>query len=136
MAYSNINRDKGQVEKLKMLKNLGIWIVSLIVIYSSLTNIWQQGKTLQDANSRNLNLESELNKVLMQNKILVKQIEYASRSAYTERKSREYLGLGGPNDYWLKMPTDIPEPDLIQEIRVDTEVPMIIKWWNLFTHLR
>ncbi len=133
MAYSNINRDKEQVGWANWAKNAGLVGFMLIIIWSSVANMWQQWATLNEARARNLKLNEEATKLIAQNKILEKQIEYATSSAYINQKTREYLGLGSQNDYWLKLPKDIDNSDIKPEFNEVAEVPIIWQWWNLFT---
>ena len=133
MAYSNINRDKEQAGWANLVKNAGLVGFMLIIIWSSVTNLGQQWITLNEARARNLKLNQEATKLIAQNKILEKQIEYATSSAYINQKTREYLGLGGPNDYWLKLPKDQDNSSIKPEFNEMTEVPIIWQWWNLFT---
>lgn len=121
---------------MEKIKNPAIVGFMIIVIFSSISNIWQQWQTLNDARMRNLKLGKEIEEIQVQNRSLVKQIEYATGSAYTQRKMREYLGLGGTNDYWIKLPDDQSNLAVRPEVNEINEIPTIIKWWNLFAHLR
>lgn len=134
MAYSNTNKDKGQVSKAMLVKKTLLGAFLLIILLSSGSNIWSQWQTLKNAEIRNKKLESELADVTKLNKMLEMQIEYATSSAYKMRKSREYLGLGGPNDYWIKMPNNMDNMNITQEVTETNFVPIIRQWWNLFTN--
>ena len=132
MAYSNINRDKEQAGWANLVKNSGLAGFMLVIMYSSVSNIWRQWLTVRNAQSRNAVLKTEIETIKARNRILEKQIEYATSSAYINQKTREYLGLGGPNDYWLKLPKDTGSLNFGSEFNEVTEVPIIWQWWSLF----
>jgi cell division protein FtsL len=133
MAYSNINKDNLQVGPKNTLKTILLIIVLSGVIVSSLFNIYNQWSILRQARSRNQEMEQKIARLETENKDLTRQIEYATSSANISRKTREYLGLGSEEDYWLIMPQGDSNDQLKPEINETVEVPTIIAWWNLFT---
>ena len=61
-----------------------------------------------------------------------KQIADATGSAYLERKTREYLGLGGAKDHWLEVDLESGTGALSTEIPDSGTKPIIRQWWDLF----
>jgi outer membrane murein-binding lipoprotein Lpp len=132
MAYSNINRDKAQVKLTQKLKTTVIAVVLGVLVISAWINIWQQATTLNDARNRNQETQKKIAKLEMENQKMEKQIEYATSSAYEERKIREYLGLGGTNDHWLLADLGDVGTLPVEEIPDSGKTTIIRQWWNLF----
>lgn len=133
MAYSNINRDNTQPERVFDLKTLGFIVGLLIVVFSSIFNILGKYNTLKEARNRNKKLETGINQTVKENNIMLQQIKEATSSGYMERKAREYLGLGTTNDVWLVLPTTGEDLKLNQEVNIVETKPNIVQWWELFT---
>lgn len=133
MAYSNTNRDKLQQKSFMAVKTTLLTIVLIAITGSSLMNTYNQWQLLNQAMIRNRTMEAKIDQLETKNKQLEQQIEYATSSAYIKRKTKEYLGLGGVNDYWLILPKEDGESELKPEINETADVPTIIEWWNLFT---
>lgn len=133
MAYSNTNRDKLQQKPFMAVKTTLLSIVLIVITGSSLMNTYNQWQLLNQAMVRNRTMEAKIDQLETKNKQLEQQIEYATSSAFIKRKTKEYLGLGGANDYWLILPKEDGESELKPEINETADVPTIIEWWNLFT---
>lgn len=133
MAYSNTNRDKLQQKSFMAVKTTLLTIVLIAITGSSLMNTYNQWQLLNQAMIRNRTMEAKIDQLETKNKQLEQQIEYATSSAFIKRKTKEYLGLGGVNDYWLILPKEDSESELKPEINETADVPTIIEWWNLFT---
>jgi hypothetical protein len=133
MAYSNINRDNLQARTIKRVKTILLVIVLTTVTISSLLNTFNQWSTLRQASKRNREMEQKIARLDKENRDLSRQIEYATSSANIDRKTREYLGLGNENDFWLILPKQEDGDQLKQEINETVEKPTIIQWLDLFT---
>lgn|GEM_PF-1993385 len=136
MAYSNINRDKKQTGRAEKVKNLVFVVFLLVITTTSLLNIYRQWSTLNRAEARNHKLETEIASIEAENQLLRLKSAEATKSAYIDRKLREYFGLGTANDYWLILPPEDKNLELNQEVNVDNSKPLVLEWWELFFPLR
>jgi hypothetical protein len=109
-----------------------IAVVLVILAVSAWTNIWQQATTLNEARKRNQDDQAKIATLEAMNKNMEKQIEYATSSAYEQRKLREDLGLGESGDHWLSVDLGGPETGLAKEIPDSGSKTVIRQWWNLF----
>ena len=132
MAYSNINRDKAQVNMAQRLKTAVIGVVLVVLTVSAWMNIGQQATILNEAKRRNQESQTKINKLEAANKIMKKQTEDATGSAYMEQKVREDLGLGGANDHWLIVDLEKSGTDSPTEIPDSGSEAVIKQWWDLF----
>ena len=119
---------------MNLIKKLTIWVLGITIITWSIVNIRKQLVTLKVATEKNLELEGNIN-TLKDKTIKLKSLtEYASSSASIQRQSRELLGKGTDEDYWLILPKDI------ENIKSDTipiakeEESNLFRWIHLFTN--
>jgi hypothetical protein len=91
---------------------------------------------LKEARERNKKLENSIDKLILENNQMQRQINDATSSAFVDRKAREYFGLGTENDYWLIMPKDTDDIKIVQKESIVENKLNILKWWELFTSLR
>lgn len=132
MAYSNIKKDKAQIKLKEKLKTGVIGIFLGIVAISAWINIFQQAMILNGAKNRNREAGKMINELSKENQKMEKEIEYATGSAYLQRKAREYLGLGGPNDRWLLVDLESTNTATGREIPESGIKANIMQWWELF----
>ena len=132
MAYSNINKDKVQVELAKRLKKAIIAVILAVITISSWSNINQQIKVLNDAKKRNNEIELKITQLETKNKRMEKQVEIASSSAYLERQVRQVFGIGEPGDIWLQVDLGTAKSDRGDDVVVSEIEANIKQWWNLF----
>lgn len=133
MTYSNTKKDKLQANWLGRIK-YGILILMLtIILFSSLSNVISQYRTLVEA--QKINRETELNITNVREKISeYRQFgEYATSSAYKVRRERQFLGLGLPTDFWIKYPEYKDTTNIGQNYNIAENKPNIVKWWKRFT---
>ena len=112
-----------------------IWIlVSGIVIVSTFVNIKNQFSTLKSAEFKNEELKLKLEQMNVFKNNLIKQVEYATSSAFVDSQRKELLGLGTDNDYWLDIKEDLDEPEeIIRQIYESESESNLSKWLRLFT---
>lgn len=132
MAYSNINKDKAQVKLGEKLKTTVIGIILGVIAISAWINIWQQVMILNGAKNRNHEAENKITELTRGNKIMEKQIEYATSSANLGRKIKEYLGLGEVSDHWLV--TDLGSTNATPPVEIPESGTKTIlrQWWEMF----
>ena len=134
MSYSNINKDFVQVVPNMTVKRIILIIILIGITTSSLLNTFNQWMILKEATSRNKEMEMKIRSLEEDNHKLERQIEYATSSANISRKTREYLGLGTENDYWIILPKSDGDNKITTLKKETVENPVIIQWWNLFTN--
>lgn len=107
-------------------------VILAVLTISAWINIWQQAITLNEARNRNQGVQNKIAKLELANKNMEKQIEYATGSAYEQRKVREYLGLGGVDDHWLLVDLGSTQTVTAAEIPDSGAKAVIRQWWELF----
>jgi hypothetical protein len=117
---------------MKRAKKIFLLLIVSIVLISTIFNIKSQFFTLKDAEQKNAELQSKIEKLIVIKQKLQKQTEYATSSAFREQQTRQLLGLGQSNDVWLRLPEE-KKIDLYQETNEVIEVPKYKQWLNLFT---
>jgi cell division protein FtsL len=133
MTYSNINKAKAQVKGWKLFKKGLLIIVATIIIISATGNIYFQYQTIKNVEKRNMELMDKVEDINSENRRLQQQIEYATSSAFKERKAREWLGMGTANDVWIDIP-EINSPESLYHNAVEeNKVDNVKKWLLLFT---
>jgi len=118
--------------KLKKFTNLIVKIVWLMFVLASISNMLKRIQSANRAISENRKIEEEIGILREDNIKLEQNIRYASSSAFVEAKAREYFGLGGINDYWLKLP-DMSLEEVKEEDASSKDVRNWEKWLDLFT---
>lgn len=118
---------------MKTIKLILNYTVIIILIATAIVNTSNQLESLKKAKEENKNLEAEIYRLTESNKNLERQISYATSSAYLERQAREKFGVGGTNDYWLKLTAENKKLDLYPEVTRDKNLPIIQQWIRLFT---
>lgn len=96
-------------------------------------NIFTQYKTLVEAKRLNTEYRTRIEQLKEENNRLEARINYATSSAFIQQQARDLLGLGNRNDYWLKMPSETGEVDLVPRENVWNDKPPWKQWWELFT---
>jgi len=136
MTYSNINRDKIQTGWRLKVKNGILSLFLIVVIIASLSNVIEQTKTLNEA--KKINTEIEMKNTLIKEEIenLRQKIEYATSSAYQQRRARQFLGLGNESDRWLILPQIDENINIGQKFFEGSDKPNLIKWWEMFLNWR
>lgn len=133
MTYSNINRDKVQAKGWNWIKSGAVIGVSVIIIISAVGNIISQYRAIKSVEMKNAELTDKINDLNVENRRLLQKIEYATSSAFKERKAREWLGLGTGNDEWLNIPKTKLNESLYRTVTEETQVSNVKKWLLLFT---
>jgi hypothetical protein len=112
-----------------------IWIlISGVIIISTFINIKNQFNTLKSAESKNYELKLKLEQTNILKNNLVKQIEYATSSAFVDSQRKKLLGLGTDNDYWLDIREDLDKPEeIIRQVYESKKESNLSKWLRLFT---
>lgn len=117
---------------MKKLKNISFGLIGLVLIASTLLNIRNQYLTLKDAEKKNYELKTKVEKMAWLKQKMVKQIEYATSSAYIDQQKRQLLGLGTDKDFWLILPEE-KKLNYFSETTEKVEIPNYQQWLNLFT---
>lgn len=110
-----------------------LWpIVVVFLIISISLNIKNQLIVLLEARKKNDQLGKSIEVIKMENQKLMRQIEYATSSAFVDQERHDKLALGEYNDVWLVLSTE-KEIDLRPEVNENKKVPNYRQWWDLFT---
>ncbi|MFA5532617.1 MAG: hypothetical protein WDA13_03420 [Candidatus Shapirobacteria bacterium] len=117
------------MKKIKLILKVGLVVVLSTSIFFNVKN---QFLTLKEAKIKNQELQDKIEKLKIDKQKLVKQIEYATSSAFISQQTHDKLALGTENDVWLILSTG-KEIDLRPEINENKEIPKYKQWWNLFT---
>ncbi|MDD4938111.1 MAG: hypothetical protein PHX34_03840 [Candidatus Shapirobacteria bacterium] len=112
-------------------------IISWIALVIGLTlsvffNVKNQFLTLREAKNKNYELENKIIELKTDKQKLMKQIEFATSSAFVDQQTHEKLALGTENDVWLILPTET-EIDLRPKINETQQIAKYKQWLNLFT---
>lgn len=110
-----------------MMKNIVYWAIFVVVIGSSLLNIYRQATNLWQAKKDNQALENKIAKLENEISDMTRELEYATSSAFLEEQAREQFGLGTGEDYWLKLPPE-KKIDLYPEMEVVESKSNIEMW--------
>ena len=114
------------------IKIISFRILGLVLIISTILNIRNQYLTLKEAQKKNNELVIKVENMTKQKQKMIKQIEYATSSAFINQQQRQLLGLGTNNDFWLIL-SEEEKINYYNEISEDIEVPNYRQWLNLFT---
>jgi len=133
MTYSNTKKANVQANWKVRVKNGFMAGVMLVIIISSLSNVINQYKTLVDAQKVNNDLELKNAKISQEISDLKQKIEYATSSAYRQRRARQFLGLGNSTDRWIILPKFDGNINIGQEVNESKTLPKYIQWWERFT---
>ena len=114
------------------IKKISFSLIGLILIISTLLNIKNQYLTLKDAEKKNDELKMKVENMTKLKQKMVKQIEYATSSAFVDQQKRQLLGLGTENDYWLILPEE-KKLNYYNEATEQIEIPNYQQWLELFT---
>jgi len=112
-------------------------IISWIALVTGLTlsvffNVKNQFLTLREAENKNQDLKDKIENLKVDKQKLIKQIEFATSSAFIDQQTHEKLALGSENDVWLILPTET-EIDLRPKMNETEQVAKYKQWLNLFT---
>ncbi len=114
------------------MKRFFLIILGLVVGISIINNIKTQYSTLKEAKRQNLTIEREMDRLMQENQILAKKIEYATSSAFIDEEAHDKLGMGKEGDVWLKLKEE-EKLDLFPKVNEIEEIPKIRQWIELFT---
>ena len=119
---------------IKALKNIIIGMVAIGFSTVAIFNIWTQFNTLTEAKRLNSEYRTKISKLESENLLLEKRIAYATSSAYLQQQARDKFGLGDKNDYWLILPDDTGNINLMPTENVADNKPNWKQWLELFTN--
>jgi uncharacterized membrane protein YhiD involved in acid resistance len=114
------------------IKKIFFGIVGFILIISTLLNIRNQYLTLKEAEKKNNELKIKVENMTKLKQKMIKQIEYATSSAFIDQQQRQLLGLGTENDFWLIL-SEEKKLNYFNETIEEVEIPNYQQWLNLFT---
>lgn len=110
-----------------------LWLIVVVFLIISISlNIKNQLIVLLEARKKNNELEDSIEIMKMKNQKLIKQIEYASSSAFIDQERHDKLALGGNNDVWLIL-KDEQKIDLRPKVNENIKIANYKQWLNLFT---
>jgi hypothetical protein len=81
---------------------------------------------------KNEELKIKIEKAKTLKQKMIKQVEYATSSAFLDQQIHDKLAMGKEDDVWLVVPTEI-QADLRPRINEDKKQPNWQQWLNLFT---
>lgn len=114
------------------IKIISFRLIGLVLIISTILNIRNQYLTLKDAQKKNNELVMKVENMTKLKQKMIKQIEYATSSAFVDQQQRQLLGLGTENDFWLVVGEE-KKLNYFNETTEEIEVPNYQQWWQLFT---
>jgi len=114
------------------IKVISFRLIGLVLIISTILNIRNQYLTLKEAEKKNNELVMKVENMAKLKQKMIKQIEYATSSAFVEQQQRQLLGLGSENDFWLELGEE-KKLNYYNETREEIEVPNYQQWLSLFT---
>ena len=114
------------------IKKISFGFIGLILIISTILNIRNQYLTLKDAEKKNNELIIKVENMTKLKQKMIKQIEYATSSAFVDQQKRQLLGLGTDKDFWLVLP-DEKKLNYYNEVTENIEIPNYQQWLELFT---
>ncbi len=114
------------------IKFILLRLVGLVLIVSTILNIRNQYLTLKEAQKKNNELVMKIENMAKLKQKMIKQIEYATSSAFIDQQKRQLLGLGTDNDFWLVLPEE-KKLNYYNETTEEIELPNYQQWWRLFT---
>ena len=117
---------------MKKIKDLSFGLIGVVLIVSTSLNIRNQYLTLKEAEKKNYELKIKVENMTSLKQKMLKQIEYATSSAYIDQQKRQLLGLGTEKDFWLILPEE-KKLNYFNEATEKIEVPNYRQWLNLFT---
>ena len=118
---------------MRIIKNIVIICVCIGIIGSCAINITSQLSILVEARQKNADLSGKINILEKENSVLKNKIAYATTSAFLEQQSRDKLGMGKENDYWIRMPEENTDLDLYPKMNEVDNKQTAKQWINLFT---
>ncbi|MBU1130058.1 hypothetical protein KKE45_01935 [Patescibacteria group bacterium] len=116
---------------MKKTKKIVLYLVSGIVILSSVKNSIRQVEILSEAKKENRNLESRLDFLKEENAVLKQKLKYATSSAFVARELRDKFGLGSKDDYWVIMP-DVDFSQAHPKLTTEEKIPNWKRWLFLW----
>ncbi len=114
------------------IKKLSFGLIGLVLIISTLLNIRNQYLILKDAEKKNRELSIKVENMARLKQKMIKQIEFATSSAFIDQQNRQLLGLGTDKDFWLVLPEE-KKMNYYNEIKEEISIPNYQQWLNLFT---
>ena len=114
------------------IKIISFRLIGLVLIISTILNIRNQYLTLKDAQKKNNELVMKVENMAKLKQKMIKQIEYATSSAFVDQQQRQLLGLGTENDFWLILGEE-KKLNYYDEATEEIEIPNYQQWLNLFT---
>ena len=115
------------------IKNILVVVLVIGLSTEAVVNILMQFNTLTEAKRLNSEYKIEITQINKENIQLLAKITYATSSAYVQQQARDLFGLGAKNDYWLILPKDTNNIDLVPKVNVAEDKPYWKQWWELFT---
>ena len=114
------------------IKIISFRLIGLLLIISTILNIRNQYLTLKEAQKKNNELVTKVENMTKLKQKIIKQIEYATSSAFIDQQQRQLLGLGTENDFWLILSQE-KKLNYYNETKEDIKIPNYQQWLNLFT---
>jgi len=112
------------------MKSLGykiIWVLSLIVVLSLITNFFRQVITHQRVNKRLADEQKALQVLERKNQELKKRLEEVKSPQFLEQEAASVLNLSGKV---LVTPTESPNLGVPAQI----QIPNYKRWWKLVAY--
>lgn len=118
---------------MEKIKRLFLVIVAGIIALSTFLNVRNQYNTLKLAEMKNEELKIKIEKAKTLKQKMIKQVEYATSSAFLDQQRKELLGLGTENDFWLELPENKGTTQFYSDINETKQTSNWQEWLRLFT---
>ncbi len=118
---------------MEKIKSFFLIIVAVIIALSTFLNVKNQYNTLKLAEIKNEELKIQIEKAKILKQKMIKQVEYATSSAFLDQQRKELLGLGTENDFWLELPENKGNTQFYSDINETKQVNNWQQWLGLFT---
>lgn len=88
---------------MRLLKYIGLNLIIAYIGIGAVINITRQYNILKGARIKNAEVKEKIAKLEEENQNLKQKISYATSSAFLDQEVRDKLGLGRPDDVWIKI---------------------------------
>lgn len=88
---------------MRLLKYIGLNLIIAYIGIGAVINITRQYNILKGARIKNAEVKEQIAKLEEENQNLRQKINYATESAFLDQQVRDKLGLGRPDDVWIKI---------------------------------
>ena len=88
---------------MRLIKYIGLNLIIAYIGIGAVVNVARQYNLLKGARIKNAQITEQTTKLEEENQKLKQKINYATESAFLDQQVRDKLGLGRPDDVWIKI---------------------------------